>query len=42
MFRYGIYIVRTLNKCLEKFEAQTSWDLLGKPQITLKNFDESL
>jgi hypothetical protein len=41
-FNYGFHIVEALNKYPEKFEAQTTWDLLWKPQITLKEFAESL
>ncbi|GGD51945.1 hypothetical protein GCM10011514_15230 [Emticicia aquatilis] len=41
-FDYGYHIVEALNKYPEKFEAQSTWDLLGKPSITLKDFAESL
>ncbi len=41
-FNYGYYIVEALNKYPEKFEAQNTWDELGKPSITLKEFAESL
>lgn len=41
-FDYGFHIVEALNKYPEKFEAQPTWNLLGKPQITLKDFAESL
>jgi uncharacterized protein YbjT (DUF2867 family) len=41
-FDYGFHIVEALNKYPEKFEAQSTWDLLGKPKITLKDFAESL
>jgi len=41
-FDYGFHIVEALNKYPEKFEAQQTWDLLGKPQIMLKDFAESL
>lgn len=41
-FDYGYHIVEALNKYPEKFEAQPTWDLLGKPKITLKDFAESL
>lgn len=41
-FDYGYHIVEALNKYPEKFEAQKTWDLLGKPQIMLKDFAESL
>lgn len=41
-FNYGYYIVEALNKYPEKFEAQQTWDELGKPNITLKEFAERL
>lgn len=41
-FDYGYHIVEALNKYPEKFEAQETWDLLGKPSITLKDFAEIL
>jgi hypothetical protein len=41
-FNYGYYIVEALNKYPEKFEAQQTWDELGKPTISLKEFAESL
>jgi hypothetical protein len=41
-FDYGFHIVEALNKYPEKFEAQPTWDLLGKPSIKLKDFTESL
>lgn len=41
-FDYGFHIVEALNKYPEKFEAQPTWDLLGKPKITLKDFADSL
>lgn len=41
-FDYGYHIVEALNKYPEKFEAQPTWNLLGKPKITLKDFAESL
>ncbi|MFN3487820.1 MAG: SDR family oxidoreductase [Emticicia sp.] len=41
-FDYGYHIVEALNKYPEKFEAQQTWDLLGKPQISLKDFAENL
>lgn len=41
-FNYGYHIVEALNKYPEKFEAQQTWELLGKPQITLKSFAENL
>jgi uncharacterized protein YbjT (DUF2867 family) len=41
-FNYGYYIVEALNKYPEKFEAQQTWEELGKPSITLKEFAEKL
>ena len=41
-FDYGYHIVEALNKYPEKFEAQQTWEELGKPRITLKEFAESL
>jgi nucleoside-diphosphate-sugar epimerase len=41
-FNYGYYIVEALNKYPETFKAQKTWDELGKPSITLKDFAESL
>ncbi len=41
-FDYGYNIVEALNKYPEKFEAQKTWDLLGKPIITLKKFAENI
>lgn len=41
-FDYGYHIVEALNKYPEKFEAQSTWDLLEKPKIVLKDFAESL
>lgn len=41
-FDYGYHIVEALNKYPEKFEAQETWDLLGKPSISLKDFAETL
>jgi len=41
-FNYGYHIVEALNKYPEKFEAQQTWDLLGKPSITLKDFAKKL
>lgn len=41
-FDYGYHIVEALNKYPEKFEAQETWNLLGKPSITLKDFAERL
>jgi hypothetical protein len=37
-FNYGYYIVEALNKYPETFKAQSTWDELGKPTITLKEF----
>lgn len=41
-FDYGYHIVEALNKYPEKFKAQETWDLLGKPTITLKHFAENI
>lgn len=41
-FNYGYHIVEALNKYPEKFEAQSTWDKLGKPKITLKDFAQKL
>lgn len=41
-FDYGYHIVEALNKYPEKFEAQSTWNSLGKPQITLTDFAKSL
>ena len=41
-FDYGFHIVEALNKYPEKFEAQPTWNSLGKPKITLKDFAKSL
>jgi uncharacterized protein YbjT (DUF2867 family) len=41
-FDYGYHIVEALNKYPEKFEAQSTWDLLGKPITRLKDFAENL
>lgn len=41
-FNYGYYIVEALNKYPEKFAAQKTWDELGKPSITLKEFAKKL
>jgi len=35
---YGANIIEALNNYPEKFEAQPTWDVLGKPTITLKEF----
>jgi uncharacterized protein YbjT (DUF2867 family) len=37
-FNYGYYIVEALNKYPETFKSQNTWDELGKPTITLKEF----
>jgi hypothetical protein len=37
-FDYGYHIVEALNKYPEKFEAQETWNLLGKPSIVLNDF----
>lgn len=37
---YGRHIVEALNKYPEKFQAQKTWDELGQPQITLKEYAE--
>lgn len=41
-FDYGYHIVEALNKYPEKFEAQQTWEELGKPTITLKEFADAL
>jgi uncharacterized protein YbjT (DUF2867 family) len=41
-FNYGYHIVEALNKYPEKFEAQQTWEELGKPSITLKAFAENI
>lgn len=38
---YGAHMIEALNNYPEKFEAQSTWDELGKPQITLRNFASS-
>lgn len=37
-FNYGANIVKALNNYPEKFEAQKTWEELGKPSITLKEY----
>ncbi len=32
------HIIEALNNYPEKFEAQSTWNELGKPSITLKDF----
>jgi len=39
---YGANICEALNKYPEKFESETAWAELGKPQITLKQFAASI
>ncbi len=41
-FNYGYHIIEALNKYPELFEAQPTWDLLGKPSISLKDFAENV
>jgi len=41
-FDYGYHIVTALNKYPEKFEAANTWQELGKPTITLKEFAENI
>ncbi|RFS16026.1 SDR family oxidoreductase [Emticicia sp. C21] len=41
-FDYGYHIVEALNKYPEKFEAAQTWEELGKPTISLKEFAESI
>lgn len=41
-FDYGYHIVTALNKYPEKFEATNTWQELGKPTITLKDFAEKI
>lgn len=41
-FNYGYHIVEALNKYPETFKAHQTWDELGKPKITLKDFAEGL
>lgn len=35
---YGVHIIEALNNYPEKFEAKQTWDELGKPTITLRDF----
>lgn len=39
---YGYHIIEALNKYPEKFESEITWKELGKPEITLRSFAESL
>ncbi len=41
-FNYGYYIVEALNKYPETFQSQQTWDELGKPTISLKQFANNL
>jgi len=41
-FRYGYEIVNALNHYPETFEAQPTWDALGKPVITLEAYARGL
>ncbi|CAA9304079.1 MAG: putative NADH-ubiquinone oxidoreductase [uncultured Cytophagales bacterium] len=41
-FRYGYEIINALNRYPETFEAQQTWDDLGKPVITLENYARGL
>jgi hypothetical protein len=41
-FDYGYHIVEALNKYPEKFEAAQTWEELGKPTTTLKEFAEKI
>lgn len=40
-FNYGAKIIKALNNYPEKFEAQKTWDELGKPHLTLKEYAKS-
>lgn len=37
---YGYHILEALNNYHEKFEAETTWQQLGKPKITLEEFSK--
>lgn len=37
---YGYHILEALNKYPEKFEAENTWQKLGKPRITLEEFSK--
>jgi hypothetical protein len=39
---YGYHILTALNKYPEKFAAETTWEELGKPEITLLKYIQSL
>lgn len=41
-FNYAWHICEALNKYPEKFEAQSAWDELGKPETSLEVFSSSL
>lgn len=41
-FNYAWHICDALNKYPEKFESETTWEELGKPVITLKDYAASL
>jgi uncharacterized protein YbjT (DUF2867 family) len=41
-FDYGYHIIEALNKYPEKFEATQTWEELGKPTITLRDFAETI
>jgi uncharacterized protein YbjT (DUF2867 family) len=41
-FRYGYEIINALNNYPERFEAQKTWDELGKPAITLREYAQNL
>ena len=41
-FDYGYHIIEALNKYPETFDAQITWDKLGKPSITLQQFAEQI
>ena len=41
-FNYGYHIVTALNKYPEIFKAASTWEELGKPTITLKEFAEKI
>ncbi|MFZ5554199.1 MAG: SDR family oxidoreductase [Bacteroidota bacterium] len=40
-YDYGYHIVKALNNYPEKFEAEKTWQELGKPEITVARFAES-
>lgn len=39
---YGYHIMHALNNYPEKFEAAQTWEDLGKPEVTLKEFAENI